>query len=41
VPPRLHTAPRSIDEDAARRALAAWNVRIDALTEAQRKYIYG
>ena len=36
-----NNVPRSIDEDVARRSLAAWNVRIDALTEAQRKYIYG
>ena len=41
VLPRLNNVPRSIDEDVARRSLAAWNVRIDALTEAQRKYIYG
>ena len=39
--PALNNVPREIDEDVARRSLAAWGVRIDSLTPEQRKYIYG
>ncbi len=37
----VNDVPRSIDEDVARKKLAAWGYEIDTLTPAQREYLYG
>ena len=36
--PRVYPVPRELDEDIARRKLAAMGMRIDAMTEEQRSY---
>lgn len=37
----LNSVPDAIDNDVAWRKLASWGVEIDALTEAQHRYLYG
>lgn len=37
----LNIVPDAIDNDVAWRKLASWGVEIDALTEAQHRYLYG
>lgn len=39
LPPKVYNVPREIDEEVARLKLEAMNVRIDRLTEEQRKYL--
>lgn len=37
----LNVVPASIDNEVASRKLSDWGIRIDSLTPAQRKYLYG
>jgi len=39
LPPRVYSVPKEIDETVASFKLAAMNIRIDTLTEKQRKYL--
>ena len=39
LPPDVYPVPREIDEDVARLKLASMGVRIDELTDEQRKYL--
>ena len=38
---KLHDVPAEIDEEVALRKLKDWGLRIDALTPAQKKYLFG
>ena len=38
---KLHDVPVEIDEEVARRKIKDWGLRIDALTPAQKKYLFG
>ena len=38
---KLHDVPAEIDQEVARRKLKDWGLRIDALTPAQKKYLFG
>ena len=38
---KLHDVPAEIDEEVARRKIKDWGLRIDALTPAQKKYLFG
>jgi adenosylhomocysteinase len=39
--PRLNNVPVEIDREVALRKLADWNIRIDCLSPAQHKYLFG
>ncbi|MEM2093387.1 MAG: adenosylhomocysteinase [Candidatus Bathyarchaeia archaeon] len=39
LPPKVYNVPREIDEEVARLKLEAMNVKIDKLTEEQKKYL--
>ena len=38
---KLHDVPAEIDDEVALRKLKDWGLRIDALTPAQKKYLFG
>jgi len=38
---RVYSVPEDIDKEIARRKLSAMDIRIDTLTEEQRKYLHG
>lgn len=39
MPPKVYTVPREIDETVAKLKLEAMEIKIDTLTEEQKKYL--